>query len=87
MPPDLRSNNGAESYLNKLNQALLAAVEQSGDLFLSNAVLDGRFALRACIVNFRTTQADVEAVPELVAAMGRRIDGELRPRGFIRRGD
>ena len=82
MPPDLRSNNDAESYLNELNQALLAAVEQSGDLFLSNAVLDGRFALRACIVNFRTTQADVEAVPELVAAMGRRIDGELRPRGF-----
>jgi hypothetical protein len=34
--------------------------------------------LRACIVNFHTTRADVEAVPEIVARVGRVVDRELR---------
>jgi hypothetical protein len=35
--------------------------------------------LRACIVNFHTTQADVEAVPEIIARIGRAVDAEMRP--------
>ena len=73
VPPDLRAGLGTadvEQYLNRLNQQLLTAVEQSGELFLSNALVGGRFALRACIVNFRTTEADVDAVPTLVARLG-----------------
>jgi hypothetical protein len=31
-----------------------------------NATIDGRFALRACITNFRTTCADVERVLTVV---------------------
>ena len=76
VPPDLRSRLGdpaVEASLNELNEALLARVEQSGKAFFSNAVIDGRFALRACIVNFRTSDADIEAVPELVAALGRTL--------------
>jgi len=33
-------------------------------MFLSNAVVNGKFGLRACIVNFRTSLEDVEAVLE-----------------------
>jgi hypothetical protein len=29
-------------------------------------------------VNFRTTLADVEAVPELVVRIGRQVDAEMR---------
>ena len=75
VPPDLRSRLGdpaVEKSLNELNEALLARVEQSGKAFFSNAVIGGRFALRACIVNFRTSDADIEAVPEIVAALGRK---------------
>lgn len=82
VPPDLRSRSGTEpveSYLNRLNQDLLTAVERSGELFLSNAVLDGRYALRACIVNFRTSESDVAAVPTLVSALGHKTDQALRP--------
>ena len=74
VPPDLRSKLGdpaVEASLNTLNQELLARVEQSGEAFLSNAVIGGKFAMRACIVNFRTSDADIEAVPEIVAALGR----------------
>lgn len=74
VPPALRSKLGdpvVEAELNTLNEALLGRVEQSGKAFFSNAVIGGKFALRACIVNFRTADADIEAVPELVAALGR----------------
>jgi aromatic-L-amino-acid decarboxylase len=74
VPPAVRSRVGepaVEASLNALNQELLARVEKSGRAFLSNAVIDGKYAMRACIVNFRTTDADVEALPDIVAALGR----------------
>ena len=49
--------------------------------FVSNAVIGGRLLLRACIVNFHTTRDDVEAVPDIVAHLGRRIDRESRASG------
>jgi len=39
----------------------------------------GSYVLRACIVNFHTDRTDVEAVPAIVARMGRMVDAGLRP--------
>jgi aromatic-L-amino-acid decarboxylase len=80
VPVDLRgsADPSTGAHLNRLNAALLDALQRGGELFVSNAVVGGRYALRACIVNFHTTAADVDAVPELVVAQGRRIDSELR---------
>ena len=66
-------------YLDALNTELLGALEREGECFLSNAVIDGAQYLRACIVNFRTRVEDVDALPEIVARRGRRLDAELRP--------
>ena len=63
-----------EEALNQLNQALLARVERSGEAFLSNAVVGGRFALRACIVNFRTSLTDIEALVRILARLGQEAD-------------
>jgi aromatic-L-amino-acid decarboxylase len=41
------------------NQAVLRAVQLGGRAFLAGTRLDGRFALRACIVNPAMTKADV----------------------------
>jgi len=80
VPRDLRNAGpAAEEYLNTLNETLLARLKTGGELFITNAVLDGRFLLRACIVNFRTTEADVTAIPLIVARVGRAVDAELRP--------
>ena len=82
-PPDLRAGSAeVEDYLNQLNEAVLARLKLGGDLFVSNAVLDGQFALRACIVNFRTTLADAASIPDRVARVGRAVDGALRPTGM-----
>jgi aromatic-L-amino-acid decarboxylase len=82
VPADLRDRLGAdqtERYLDRLNQRLLTMIEKGGDAFLSNAVVGRRFVLRACIVNFHTSRADVEALPTLVSRLGRAADAELRP--------
>jgi hypothetical protein len=36
------------------------------------------YVLRACIVNFRTAEADVDALPEIVVRLGRETDASLR---------
>ena len=68
LSPEERTN-----YLNELNQTLLTRLGEGGEVYLSNAVIDGQFALRACIVNFRTSAADVDAVPEIVVRAGRQV--------------
>jgi hypothetical protein len=73
---------GVKEYLNDLNTALLARVQAEGTAYLSNAVIDGNFALRACIVNFRTTSADVRATIDVIVRLGRVIDAEMRPAGL-----
>jgi len=55
--------------LNDFNAALLKQVVKRGRVYLSNASLCGRFSLRACIVNHRTKDSDVDSVvPEVLAA-------------------
>ncbi|HET9314463.1 MAG TPA: aminotransferase class V-fold PLP-dependent enzyme [Vicinamibacteria bacterium] len=88
VPADLRAQIGSgrvERYLDELNQALLAAVERSGEAFLSNALVDGRYVLRACIVNFHTGTGDVEALLPLVVRLGAEIDASLRETAGVRR--
>jgi aromatic-L-amino-acid/L-tryptophan decarboxylase len=70
-----------EEYLNRLNTELLERLQSEGEVFLSNAVIDGKFALRSCIVNFRTSRADVERLPEIVTRAGGKLDSKLRSRG------
>jgi glutamate/tyrosine decarboxylase-like PLP-dependent enzyme len=82
VPRDLRRRLGedrVERYLDTLNQELLERIQLSGEAFVSNAVIRDRYVLRACIVNFNTTLADVEALPEIVARIGRATHWELRP--------
>jgi aromatic-L-amino-acid/L-tryptophan decarboxylase len=62
-------NPRAEEELNRHNAAILKRVVQRGHVYLSNATLRGKFCLRACIVNHRTTEADVDSViPEVMTA-------------------
>lgn len=57
-----------EEKRNALNADILKRVVQRGRVYISNATLEGKFALRACIVNHRTTDADALAVVDEVLA-------------------
>jgi hypothetical protein len=48
--------------MNRFNLELLKRVFARGRVYLSNASPGGKFSLRACIVNHRTKDKDVDAV-------------------------
>ena len=82
VPPDLdRTLPATKEYLNELNSAVCSPIQAEGTVYVSNAVIDDEFALRACIVNFRTSSADVKATIDVIVRLGQVIDAELRPEG------
>jgi aromatic-L-amino-acid/L-tryptophan decarboxylase len=58
VPAHLR-NESAEA-INAYNERLLVALQRDGSSYLSNTMLGGRFALRGCVLNYRTTLRDME---------------------------
>lgn len=68
-----REDPGNQSYLNALNQAILVRMQEEGEAYVSNAVMDGSYVLRSCVVNFRTTEADMDQVAALTVRLGREV--------------
>jgi glutamate/tyrosine decarboxylase-like PLP-dependent enzyme len=61
-----------------LNRQIAERVQRDGRAFLTTTELDGRSVLRACIVNFRTTDADLDELVEAIVAAGESIhDSQL----------
>jgi len=59
---------GFTGDLDAFNERLLVTLQRAGSTYLSNARVRGRFALRGCVLNYRTTKADMERVLEDVRA-------------------
>jgi glutamate/tyrosine decarboxylase-like PLP-dependent enzyme len=79
IPRDLASGKDTHTdYLNQLNTALLDQLQKGGETFVSNAIIDSRYTLRTCVVNFRTTQKDIDALPEIIVRVGQELDTEMR---------
>lgn len=72
-----KENVKREKYLNTLNEQLLDKLQQGGEIFLSNAIINERYCLRGCIVNFRTTKKDIEEIIEIVVREGNKAQQEL----------
>ncbi len=66
------------AYLDKLNEHLLNELQKGGEVFLSNAVVAGKYCLRACIVNYRTSQKDIRETINIIVREGRKAHEELR---------
>jgi glutamate/tyrosine decarboxylase-like PLP-dependent enzyme len=64
-----------EAALDQLNTRIMNAVQRGGRAYLSSATLRGKFALRACITNFRTTRADIDEMLEIIREAGRDLFG------------
>lgn len=67
-----------ETYLNTLNEKLLNELQRGGEVFLSNAVVAGKYCLRACIVNFRTSRKDIQEIIEIIVREGRKVHEMLK---------
>lgn len=73
IPNDIQDNG----YLNLINEKLLNQLQSGGEVFLSNAIVNGLYCLRVCIVNFNTTYSDLEALVKIVLREGIKIHEEL----------
>jgi glutamate/tyrosine decarboxylase-like PLP-dependent enzyme len=79
VPRDLKpGDEKVEAYLNELNSQLMVRIQKSGEAFLTNAVVDGKFLLRSCIVNFRTSADDIKILPEIFSKLGAEVDMSLK---------
>jgi aromatic-L-amino-acid/L-tryptophan decarboxylase len=61
--------------LDLLNERIMGAVQKGGEAYISNATVKGRFALRACITNFRTTKSDIDQTVEAIRDAARTLRG------------
>jgi aromatic-L-amino-acid decarboxylase len=60
--------------LNALNERIVAELQRGGSSYLSNAGIRGQFALRGCVLNYRTTQRDMEILLDDVRRVARTIN-------------
>src|SRR5438094_4674373 len=72
VPVQLR--NKSPQAIDAFNERLLIALQRDGSSYLSNATLAGRFALRGCVLNYRTTLRDMEILLNDL----RRVAGSLQ---------
>ena len=73
----LRPRGVAEAELNALNKEVLLRVQESGVAVPSSAMLDGKFAMRVAITNYRSCRADFEALVAAVREIGGKVAEEL----------
>jgi glutamate/tyrosine decarboxylase-like PLP-dependent enzyme len=69
MPPGL----SGEVEIDLFNERLLQALQRDGSSYLSNARVRDRFALRGCVLNYRTTPRDMEVLLEDLRRLAGRI--------------
>ena len=61
--------------LNATNERLLTAIQRGGRSYVSNAMLKGRFALRGCVLNYRTTEADMDRLLDDIRSAREQLPG------------
>ena len=71
VPRELR--NESPQAIDAFNERLLIALQRDGSSYLSNTTLDGRFALRGCVLNYRTTLRDMEILLEDLRRVARSL--------------
>lgn len=64
----------AEEELDHVNAEILRRIVKRGRVYLSNATLQPRFCLRACLVNHRTTDSDMDRVVAEVLAVAEEVE-------------
>ena len=71
----------------RINAHIVTSLQEAGEVAPSTTVIDGRLAIRAAIVNHRTSRTEIDTLIEKVVAAGRAIERDamrsrqVRPTG------
>ena len=76
VPAQLR--NQAPEAIDAFNERLLVALQGDGSSYLSNTTLGGRFALRGCVLNYRTTLRDMEILLDDLRRVGKSLPTSIQ---------
>ena len=71
VPPSLHLD---EEELNLFNKRLLEVMQLGGQAFLSSTTIRGAFSLRACIINHRSAEDDIDFLVNHVRKIGQTIE-------------
>lgn len=61
---------------NAFNRTLLDRTHRDGRMFISGTTLDGKFALRGCVTNYRSTLADAQTCVDTIVELGEALEEE-----------
>ena len=64
----------ARGDVDEHNLRLARAMQDDGRVYVTSAIVDGQACLRPCIVNFRTTRADVLSIVDIADEIGARLE-------------
>jgi aromatic-L-amino-acid/L-tryptophan decarboxylase len=78
VPP---SSSGDEELLDQLNKRVMESVQSGGKAFLTSTQINGRFALRACVLHYATTKGDVAALVDVVRQAGKEVVERMKAEG------
>jgi glutamate/tyrosine decarboxylase-like PLP-dependent enzyme len=78
---DEAAHAAADAELDQLNTQIMNAVQRGGRAYLSSATIRGKFALRACITNFRTTRADIDQTLGIIREAARDLNEPAKQAG------
>jgi glutamate/tyrosine decarboxylase-like PLP-dependent enzyme len=81
VPAAFQSRLDSDAELDQLNTQIMNAVQRGGRAYLSSATIRGKFALRACITNFRTVRADIDQTLEIIREAARSLNKVLLDEG------
>ena len=70
----LSEREKTEEQLDAHNERLLLELQRAGSSYLSNARLRGRFSLRGCVMNYRTTRHDMEILLDDLRRVATRLE-------------
>src|SRR6188472_3743244 len=71
LPAQLK--NQPPAAIDTFNERLLVALQRDGSSYLSNTTVGGRFALRGCVLNYRTTLRDMEILLDDLRRVGKSL--------------
>jgi aromatic-L-amino-acid decarboxylase len=63
--------------IDAFNERLLIALQRDGSSYISNATIAGRFALRGCVLNYRTTPRDIEVLLDDLRRVAQSLSGSV----------
>jgi aromatic-L-amino-acid decarboxylase len=68
-----RDGSADEESLDALNKAVTETIQEEGEAFVTHTLVSGRLAIRACVLHYGTTEADVDFLADLVQRTGARL--------------